>query len=466
MPARKVGWIRRTRDEIREPVMNTKASAQSPATTVALFVALCVLVLPVATDDARGLETERFVPGQIIVKLAPKATIAQVNSRYGTQVQERFLDRKNTDIFLLRIDDGSSAPEKVAQITGSSLVRYVELNFLSGAPEVDDETGASARHRAFPAGNATPTTQNYSNNSSYPDSALNLTQAHKLSLGPDTTVAVLDTGAQLDHPTLKASFKGVPRYDFVDNDSDPSEPPLATSEEQLSQEVVGHGTHVAGIVHLAAPKAKLMPLRVLDREGYGSVFHVAEAIAFADGKGANVINLSLGTPSWSMLMREKVDAAIANGAVVVAAAGNYNSAQPQYPASNLVPPTAVAKDGLLAVTSVSSVEKKSDFANWGPWVDIAAPGEEILSAYPVSRYAYWSGTSMSTPFVAGEAALIQSVNGSLNPGGVEERIRLGARCVDEKNDPLYWHNLGAGHADVDASLRQAEGYRCILQVNP
>ena len=209
-----------------------------------------------------------------------------------------------------------------------------------------------------------------------------------------------------------------------------------------------------------------MPLRVLDREGYGTTFHVAEAIAYAYTNGADVINLSLGTPSWSMLMSEKVDEAIADGAVVVAAAGNDGFVQPQYPASNLVPPAALDDDGLLAVTSVSPVEKKSDFANYGKWVDIAAPGEEILSTYPVSKYAYWSGTSMATPFVAGEAALIRSVEGSLGPGGVEERIRFGARCVDEKNDPRYAGNLGAGHADVDASLRQVKGYRCILQLNP
>src|SRR5215210_975094 len=162
---------------IRGSVMVTRASTQSLATAAALLVALCLLVLPGATDHARGLGTERFVPGQIIVKLAPKATIAQVNFRYGTQVQERFLDRKNTNIFLLRIADGSSAPDKLAQITGDPLVGYVELNYLSGAPEADDETGASARHRAFPANGATPTTQNYSRNSSYPDSALNLTKA-------------------------------------------------------------------------------------------------------------------------------------------------------------------------------------------------------------------------------------------------------------------------------------------------
>jgi subtilisin family serine protease len=153
--------------------------------------------------------------------------------------------------------------------------------------------------------------------------------------------------------------------------------------------------------------------------------------------------------------------------VVVAAAGNYNSFQPQYPASNGPPPLSLAlkKDGLLAVTSVGGAEKKSDFANWGTWVDMVAPGEEILSTYPTSGYAYWSGTSMASPFVAGEAALIRSTNGTLGPGGVEGRIRSGARCVDQKNTQ-YTGMLGSGHADIDASLRRVEGPHCVTEVTP
>jgi subtilisin family serine protease len=422
---------------------------------MALLVALCLIIMPGAGDDARALGTESFVPGQVIVKLAPGVTIGQVNSRYNTRVQERFLNLTNTDIYLLKTTDGSSAQDKLKEITGDPLplIRYAELNYLSDAPEAD------ARHRAFPAGDATPTPRNYSKDAAYSDAALDLSGAQLISKGAGATVAVLDTGAQLDHPALKARFAGVPRYDFVDDDTNPSEPSLARNKDQLAQEVVGHGTHVAGIVALVAPQANIMPLRVLDRQGYGSVFHVAEAITFSDTKGADVINLSLGTPSWSRLLREKVDEAIGAGAVVIAAAGNDNSLQSQYPASNLVP-VALKEDGLLAVTSVSALEKKSTFSNYGTWVDIAAPGEDILSAYPVSKYAYWSGTSMATPFVAGEAALIHAKYGSLRPAGIEGRIRSGARCLDQKN-PTYVGMLGAGHADVGASLEQTEGQHCI-----
>ncbi|MBA2715233.1 MAG: S8 family serine peptidase [Rubrobacteraceae bacterium] len=443
--------------------MLTKTSTQHLAAAVALLVALCLLVLPAVTDDARALNTESFVPGQIIVKTAPGVNIGDINSSYGTRVQERFLDKNNTSIYLLETVSGSGAQETLATILGDPRdprIVYAELNYLSGAPEADDETEAQHRHNAFPAGDATPTTKNYSRDSTYPDSALNLTDARKLSQGAGKTVAIIDTGAQMNHPALKARFVGIPRYDFVSDDKDPSEPPLASTEEQRDQEVVGHGTHVAGIVNLVAPRANLMPLRALDKDGYGSVFHVAEATAFADTNGANVINLSLGSPSWSRLLNEKVTEAIGHGRVVVAAAGNYNSAvQPQYPASRQIP-KAVDNDGLLAVTSVDPTPKRSDFANYGTWIDIAAPGEEILSTYPVSRYAYWSGTSMATPFVAGEAALIQAAaKGPIGPAGVETRIRYSASCISDDREHLM---LGAGHADIGASLEQVAGQSCPL----
>jgi thermitase len=442
--------------------MITKASNQCVATAVALLIALCLLALLVGTRDARAQETAGAVQGQIVVKLAPEVSIGDVNLRsYGLRVQERFLNQTNTNIYLLKVTDGGTAESKLEAIAGNPLVDYAELNYISNAPE------AAARHRAFPADGPTPTSRNYSRNGAYSDSALNLTAAREISQGAGTRVAVLDTGAQLTHPALKANFAGVPRYDFVDDDTDPSEPAFAKNKQRLAQEVVGHGTHVSGIIDLVAPQAEIMPLRVLDREGYGTTFHVAEAIAYAKANEADVINLSLGTPSWSRLLREKVDEAIGGGVVVVAAAGNYNSPQPQYPASNGPPPLSVAskKDGLLAVTSVSAAEKKSDFANWGTWVDIVAPGEEILSTYPVSKYAYWSGTSMASPFVAGEAALIRGTDGSLDAGGVEDRIRSGARCLDQKNE-RYTGMLGAGHADVDASLRRVEGPHCPTEVIP
>jgi thermitase len=439
--------------------MVTKASIQSLAAAIALLVALSLLVSWGAFHDAQALQTTQFVRDQIIVETEPGIDIRTVNSRFDTQVQERFLGSTTTNIYLLKITDGTDVPSKVEELSGALGIRYAEPNFLIGAPEADDGTKANVRHYAFPAGDATPTTQNYSKNQSYGD-VLNLTQARSISRGAGTTVAVVDTGAQMNHPELKARFVGVPRYDFVDDDNVPEEPPLADTEAQRNEEVVGHGTHVAGIVNLVAPRANLMPLRALNRDGSGSVFHVAEATAFADVNGADVINLSLGTPSWSRLLREKVVEAIDHGSVVVAAAGNYNTTIQQYPASRTVP--VAERDGLLAVTSVSPTMKKSDFANYGAWVDIAAPGEDILSTYPVSTHAYWSGTSMAAPFVAGEAALVHTEFGLLDPAGVEGRIRSGARCVDSVNVlELGSGMMGSGLANVWNSLqRPVKGQPC------
>ncbi len=125
-------------------------------------------------------------------------------------------------------------------------------------------------------------------------------------------------------------------------------------------------------------------------------------------------------------------------------AGNDDNTVAQYPA---------AGEGVVAVTSVDRHEKKSDFASYGAWVDISAPGTEIYSAFPVSELASGSGTSMATPFVSGQAALIHDVDGSLDPARIETLIRDTARSLDV-NNPNYVGMLGAGESDIGASLGQ------------
>ena len=130
-----------------------------------------------------------------------------------------------------------------------------------------------------------------------------------------------------------------------------------------TDEMVGHGTHVAGIVDITAPAAKIMPLRVLDTEGYGDVFTIAKAVYFAAQNHTDVINLSLGSPSRSKLLQEVIKDATASGVLVAAAAGNSNSTVAHYPAAGNG--VAASTDGLVAVTSVNMYDQKSDFANYG-----------------------------------------------------------------------------------------------------
>jgi len=319
---------------------------------------------------------------------------------------------------------------------------YAEPNFVAEAP--DDHAG-DGRHHAWGISD----TSGYSED--YAASALGLPCAATASLGQDTTVAVVDTGAQLDHPDLEENFKGVSRYDFVEDDRNPTERKvgLDADGDGIKDELMGHGTHVAGIVDRMAPAAKIMPLRVLNSEGRGNTFTIAKAIVYARSNGADVINLSLGSSSRSTTLHGVIKDTVRDGVVVAAAAGNSNSNLPHFPAAGNG--TAASADGLVAVTAVDRYKKKSGYANYGTWVDIAAPGDGIRSTFPVGMYANWSGTSMATPFVSGQAALIHAVYGSLDPAGVEAKIRYSAQSLTLQN-LTYVGMLGAGQADACASL--------------
>jgi len=379
------------------------------------------------------------VPQQVIVKLDPTvgATVQKINATYGSTTLETFPG--STDVYLLRLPTGSGVTETVKQMAKDLRLLYAEPNFFSQSPE------GGARHSAWGASDVAPTSDEYA------IKALGLESAHDISRGEGTKVAVLDTGAQLDHPALIDNFENAGRYDFVEDDKNPSDRPLGkdTDCDGDKDEMVGHGTHVAGIVDITAPAAKIMPLRVLDTEGYGNVFTIAKAVYFAQHNRADVINLSLGSPSRSKLLQQVIKDATANGVLVAAAAGNSNSLVAEYPAAGNG--VAASADGLVAVTSVNMYDQKSDFANYGTWVDIAAPGESIRSAFPVSKYAYWSGTSMATPFVSGQGALIHAVYGKLDPAGVEKRIRCSAKSL-LATDPVYAAMMGAGRDDVGASI--------------
>ena len=221
----------------------------------------------------------------------------------------------------------------------------------------------------------------------------------------------------------------------------------------VKDEMVGHGTHVAGIVALAAPGARIMPVRALDSEGRGTTFGIAKAIRYSVSRGADVVNLSLGSSAESDLLEDLIgdgDDDSSSRTFFVAAAGNDGNTTIRYPAG---------EDGAIAVSSVDQAKKKSDFANFGSWISIAAPGSGIHSSFPTSRYATWSGTSMATPFVAGQAALIKSLKPTAPAECVTGIIRTTAEPL-AASDPTYGTRLG-GHADLGASTAYARSNPCL-----
>lgn len=468
------------------------------AATVLFLTALGVIF----TDKAHAQDTDPggdFVDGEIVTKLnlaalgpaeTCRAAIDGINISNGTIIKEVFLENRNVAcIYLLQSSPGADTEQVAGSIAANPKVRYAEPNFTIEAPE-----GERWRHRGYPGSDPSqpsPGRANYA--TQYAVGALGLTRAHGVNRGAGSTVAVLDTGVQQDHPELAGRV--VKGESFVKESTTTADTGNGQDDDndQLVDEMVGHGTHVAGIVHLAAPDAKIMPLRVLDSDGNGNVFLLAEAVQYAvdpDGNpgtddGVDVISMSLGSSRESDLIQDVSDDLDAidddddddetgraltgvpvRGTVVVGSAGNEDAEQPRYPS---------AEEGVIGVASVDEEEKKSGFSNYGgmPQVDVSVPGTGIYSTFPDNQYASWSGTSMAAPFVAGQAALIRSMRPGLPSTGqqgqpsVGEYITTTARSIDEANKNTNWAGkLGAGHANVHASLIKANTAPTISSMRP
>jgi subtilisin family serine protease len=250
--------------------------------------------------------------------------------------------------------------------------------------------------------------------------------------GGGVTVAVIDTGVRGDHEDLAGAL--VKGADYVNDGGDGLIDPN------------GHGTHVAGIIVArasngrgvagGAPDARVMPIRVLDANGSGFSSDVVAGIYYAVDKGARVINLSLGGGP-STATEDAINYAVSRGVVVVAAAGN--GAQ-----SGNVPVYPGAYANAIGVGSVESNKVRSSFSNYGSYVDLVAPGGGILSTYSsnAGSYAYASGTSMATPYVAAAAALVLGINPKLNVAGVRAALEGAADDLGPAGwDPEYGHGL-------------------------
>jgi subtilisin family serine protease len=369
---------------------------------VSAIVALISLILATMPVRVSAVSSTAYVANEVLVKLKPLANLLNIVTS-GLDPNIGPMDRLGSlPIYRLRIIDGVSPLVKAANLALNPLVAYAEPNYIGQGPEGVYQSGWS---------------KGENNDSGYrtqwaPDK-IRLSEAHTVSRGAGVTVAVLDTGADLSHPALAGRL--VQGFDFVDLDADPSE------EGAYGQDAAyGHGTHVAGLVALAAPDAKIMPLRILKPDGAGNSWLLAQAIRYATDYRVGVINLSYSVQHRSVLIDELLSIAtsVQPGAVVAAAAGNSGGTAPEYPAAEGAP-------GLLAVAASTLSDKLADFSTRGSWVSVAAPGERIVSSVPLdsgSAYATWSGTSMATPLTAGTAALVRAAQPNLRPAQVAQQI--------------------------------------------
>jgi subtilisin family serine protease len=267
--------------------------------------------------------------------------------------------------------------------------------------------------------------------------------AQAYSTGAGVVVAVLDGGFDLRHEALVGRLHPA-GWDALDNDTDPQDlgNGLDDDGDGVADALVGHGTFVASLVLAVAPDATILPVRVLDDEGWGTEQGVAAGVDHAVAHGARVINLSLVVPDASNVLIAALNRAADAGVVVVGAAGNDADSWQNDP--NL-------SSRVLAFGAVDSFDVRAAWSSTGPHVDAYAPGQMVVGALGGAvpdSYAYWSGTSFSTPFASGGVALLRSKHPGLTPAQVVDRV---LSTVSPASDVFP---LGRGRIDLALALEQ------------
>jgi serine protease len=375
-------------------------------------------------NDVELPNSAEEVPGELAVDLRDdlsQADLAAVKSAYGLRPNSSWSDdHDKLEVAKVSVADESALLERLAQDTRVEHVERMEVLRAFFVP--NDPFYAKQWHLQRVGAEA----------------------AWEYSCGEGVTVAVVDTGVAcfdkgpFSRGTDLSGTRCGGGYNFV-NDS---------TEAYDDQ---GHGTHVAGTVAQTTNNgkgvaglaycARLMPIKVLNRYGWGTLGNVAEGIRYAADHGAQVINLSLGGSGKSRILEDAVDHALSKGVVVVAAAGNSGRSV-GYPAGY---------EGVIAVSATDSNDKIAWFSSRGPEIAIGAPGVNVTQQTiceggrnKCELFGSFNGTSMASPHVAGAAAMLVGL-GVGGPDAVREALARGAVSKEEKE--LY----GAGILSASAS---------------
>jgi thermitase len=411
-----------------------------------LYVALAVLLV-LATSASGGASAApasgRVRSGQVLVELRPGVSAERVAGRVGASVEPEHAGRARR----LKVPPGQERARAQELLRDPDVVAAAP-NFVRGAQDTTpNDVGYPQQWHlpqvGAPAGWSTSTGSR------------------------SIKVAVLDSGVDLTHPDLIPNL--LPGVNLLCSDPGWTPPTPAYCATATPQDDFGHGTHVAGILGAAGNntigvagvswQVGIMPVKVLDAGGSGTDAQIINGIDWAIANGAQVINLSVGGAGDSQVLDNAVRRAWDAGLVVVVAAGNSATSEPFYPA---------ASPGALAVSATNAADQPSRYSNYGSQVGIAAPGDNIYSTLPGGSYGYLTGTSMSTPIVAGAAALALAVRPGLSNGQVVGALLAPA---DKVGGYAYnadgWNNcFGYGRLDLAGTVTAASGNLAPSTVPP
>ncbi len=423
--------------------------------------------------------SDDFVPGDVIVQFKQDAQM----TTYGMHTQSFDPSRR----MLFKFNQlRTFAADNITFATPELRSKYETLMAIKALREQSNIAEASPNYRLRAlATNPNDELYRYQWNLSL----MNMPQAWDTTTGdPSVIVAVVDTGVLLNHPDLRNNLVG--GYDFIKDanialdgdgiDSNPDDP-----GDQSPGGSSFHGTHVAGTVAAStnnnigiagvAWATKIMPLRVLGRGGAGTDYDTEQAMRFAAGlandsgtvpaRRADIINFSLGGPAISGSFQQLINDVRNAGVIVVAAAGNENTEAPMYPAS---------LNGVVSVSAVNINKQRASYSNFGPHVDVAAPGgdntpdingdgrpDSILSTMGEERanieftYRSLMGTSMATPHIAGVISLMKTANPNLTPPNFDDLLKSGKITEDlgtnGRDDKFGYGLINAQKAVLEAS---------------
>jgi thermitase len=359
------------------------------------------------TEGIQDPPQSGFVKDEVVVKVEsgiPLSELEELLKGYGQLIPTQL---GTIDVILIKVPEGQVL-RTVEELQKVPEVEYAEPNYIAYAVGTPDDPAWTKQ---------------------YGLRRIRAPQGWDHDTGSAAVViAIIDTGVALGHPDLNPKI--VSGYDFVNDDSNPKDDN-------------GHGTHVAGIAAASTNNsfgvagvswgARIMPVKVLGPSGSGSYANVAAGMIWAVDHGAQVLNLSLGGTAPSGVLRDAVNYAYFHGAVTIAATGNDGTSFVLFPAR---------LPHVIAVAATDPSNNRVSFSNYGSQVDLSAPGLSIWSTELGGGFGYRDGTSMSTPFVSGLAAILVGIPRPYSPDLIEFEMESTARDLGAVGrDNFYGYGL-------------------------